>query len=196
MYLCSKYAVWNTALDFFFFLKSSVPGEHEESMCTWARLLNTYWCSGLLQGLLSEAGYVVDDGREVGGTVELNLRQTHPVRFHHTFDSCAHIDNNPFTSLSDSLSIFTLQQCFEQTCAKWLRWVEIERKLMGNLLSQTISSSCHTHLAQLQHQIPTPCKQRHECICNFSFHLIRRRDLGSEAKGRKHLVTKQEGETI
>lgn len=51
-------------------------------------------------------------------------------------------------------------------------------------------------LAQLQHQIQTQCKQRHECICNFSFHLIRGRDLGSEAKGRKHLVTKQEGETI
>lgn len=50
---------------------------------------------------------MVDDGREVGGTVELNLRQTHPVRFHHTFDSCAHIDNNPFTSPSDNLSIFT-----------------------------------------------------------------------------------------
>lgn len=108
-----------------------------------SRTLNTYWRSGLLQGLVSEAGYVVDDGREVGGTVELNLRQTHPVRFHQTFDSCAHIDNNPFTSLSDNLSS-EVQQCFQQTCAEWIRWVEIERKLVGNLLSQTISSSCHT----------------------------------------------------
>lgn len=110
-YQCSKYAVWNTALDFFFLLLKKLL-----KCCVWgtwrvhvhvSRTLNTYWCSGLLQGLVSEAGYVVDDGREVGGTVELNLRQTHPVRFHHTFDSCAHIDSNAFTSPSDNLSIFT-----------------------------------------------------------------------------------------
>lgn len=143
VYLCSKYAVWNTDLFFSF--------EKALKMCLGnirvhvhvSRTLNTYWCSGLLQGLVSEAGYMVDNGREVGGTVELNLRQTRPVRFHHTFDACAHIDNNSFTSPSANLSIFRVQQCFKQTCAKWIRWVEIERKLMGNLLSQTISSSCH-----------------------------------------------------
>lgn len=48
---------------------------------------NTYRCSGLLEGLLGKAGHVVDDRGEVGGTVEFNLGQTHPVGVHHTLNT-------------------------------------------------------------------------------------------------------------
>lgn len=43
---------------------------------------------GLLQSLVSKGGNVIDDGGEVSGTVEFDLRETRPVRLHYTFDSC------------------------------------------------------------------------------------------------------------
>lgn len=66
-------------------------------------MLNTHRGRGLLQSLVSKGGHVIDDGGEVGGTVEFNLRETRPVRLHHAFDSCENTVDNPMKPLPDCL---------------------------------------------------------------------------------------------
>lgn len=48
---------------------------------------------------------MVDDGGEVGGTVEFDLRETRPVRLHHTFDPCGNTADNPMNLLPDCLPL-------------------------------------------------------------------------------------------
>lgn len=62
-------------------------------------VLNTHRGRGLLQSLASEGGHVIDDGGEVGGAIELDLRETRPVRLHHALDSCKNTVHNPGKSL-------------------------------------------------------------------------------------------------
>ena len=76
---------------------------------------------------------MVDDGREVGGPVELNLGQTDSVRLHNTFNAYTHTHTqhkHTFTSLCSVASNAVKQT---HTCTKGIRGVEIKRKLVGNL---------------------------------------------------------------
>lgn len=61
--------------------------------------MNTHGCSGLLDGLFSKTGYMIDDRGEVGGAVEFDLRETRPVGLHHPFYTC--------TTTADHTSVST-----------------------------------------------------------------------------------------
>lgn len=108
-----------------------------------AEHINTHRCSGLLKGLLSKAGYMVDDRREIGGTIELDLGQTHPVSLHHTFNAYTHRPRCTLMSLNCRggliISVNWGAMVCKRTGTKRISWVEIERKLVGNL--QKIQSS-------------------------------------------------------
>lgn len=102
----------------------------------------TRWClardahrgSGLLEGLLGEAGYVVDDGGEVGGPEELHLGQADSVCLHHPFDACTH------TQTLFLEPVERRQKCGEApTCTKGIGGDEIKRELVGNLKRKGIS---------------------------------------------------------
>lgn len=65
-----------------------------------AQQTNTHRCSGLLEGLLSEAGHMVDDWGEVGGAVKFDLGQTHPVGLHYPFNTYTHRSHRSQTCIN------------------------------------------------------------------------------------------------
>ncbi len=174
------------------------------TLLVMAEQINTHWGSGLLEGLLSKAGDVVDDRGEVGGTVEFDLGQTHPVGLHHTFDACTHRHTRTvgvrfvYVHQMISSSKFTHGAMIcKHTCTERVWWVEIDRKLMGNLLKHK-TIRCH-FLCQTTMTFPSDlnCILSFACVCSVTCkcksYLPCGRDLGSKAKGGKHLVTAQEG---
>lgn len=51
------------------------PCPNSSGLPSYHRILGTYGCSLLLGGLSREAGHVVDNGGEVGGSVEADVGQ-------------------------------------------------------------------------------------------------------------------------
>lgn len=81
------------------------------------------------------------------------------------------------THISGFLAGFTL--------TKWVRWVKVDGKLVADLKTQP------DVIIETQ---PNLSKRDFKCTVQQSInnHLPRRRDLSTETKGRKHLVTVEE----
>lgn len=158
------------------------------------RWVNTHCSRGLLEGLMSEAGYVVDDRGEVGGTVEFDLGQTSPVGLHHTFNTCTHSTKYPHTCRTAALDEPAGPMSCERTGTEWIRWVEVERKLMGDLQHNNAQQICY-NTTNSGFSTGSTRVSRFSLICSVIIkchvYLPCGRDLSPKAKGRKHLVAMQ-----
>lgn len=91
-----------------------------------------YWGHVLPQSLSGEAGSVVDDGSEVGGTPELQLREALLVGLNHTLD--------PWNkAAAQAQHYWKAWKASEQpdagflTCTEGIGGVEVDRELVGHL---------------------------------------------------------------
>lgn len=97
-----------------------------------------YWGHVLLESLSGEAGHMVDDRGKVGGTPELQLRQTVSVGIHHALYACGtHIHRYSGSPLQHPWATFKNQtqlcEKFKPAWTEGICWIEIDRKLMGHL---------------------------------------------------------------
>lgn len=70
---------------------------------------------------------MVDDGREVGGSPELQLGQTLLVGTHHALDAC-----NPHTGHQEE-PLTDPRDKLQLTLTERISWIKVNRKLVGNL---------------------------------------------------------------
>lgn len=82
----------------------------------------------LLQGLSGKAGGVVDDGGEVGGAPELQLREAPLVGLDDALDPCANV--HPYRT---SFYVQSASRRAFLTSTKGVGGIEIDRKLVGHL---------------------------------------------------------------